>query len=209
MRVFTHLFTTVGLALFCSQTLNAEALMSADFELGVRPRDKTRINISVGCLIGGAAGAIIDSQNKSESKNTTGTIAVSSLIGCGGGLGWDLLTNTEDNEKKISQELEKMKQMDRNEGRTPQLEAMFKGPQRIKCPNGSQKDEAMVFCTDSNGELSDCSEIGFSYLSSDLAISMVGFYSPQGCFPPPYTPEKNLQEYFKPILKQAREEISK
>lgn len=164
-------------------------------------QQKRMITTFAGASVGATLGNI--TARKSDKADKNATIWANTAIGTGIGFAAGEYFYGEEDYSKLSEELSAYKAMDRNQGRYILKDTLVRGPQRIKCPGSNRV--AKVLCTNSSGKLSDCEDTGFLYLNSNWAVQFIAFYSPEGCYPPPYDKERYLNSYFKSIESEILE----
>ncbi len=158
-----------------------------------------------GASLGYGIGSAIDSQNDSKDKNTKATQYLwMGLFALGGAainayfLG-DGATSTELDLARA--EAQKFRELNKNYAVSNE-ESFYLPPTRYE-DRCSDSDEVVAICSWNDGSYTDCAEqADFFYLGPKFAVKIVGFFSKNGCFAPPYITDEKFKSVFSNEIKQ-------
>lgn len=159
-----------------------------------------------GCATGLAVGALLDSRDQSEDKSSAATIAINTSIGCLLGMGSAYFFADESPSDQKVQELEtelsRYRELNKNIPIANDQNLQHLPPENYltRCAKGLS---LAPFCSDSDGSYSSCDkEAEFFILDPKLAVKIIGFHSPDGCFKGPYMKNQKLKLHLDKEIKQ-------
>jgi hypothetical protein len=129
------------------------------------------------------------------------------MLPCGIGgqvLGESLFTEDQSKLDEARKEAERYRELNRNIPLANDQSLHYSAPDNLDTRCGN---EVVPICSDSDGAYSGCEkEAEFFYLDPKLALKVIGFYSPKGCFKGPYMKDKRLKSHFQKELRNLKKQ---
>lgn len=165
-------------------------------------RQKRMITTVIGGSAGATFGHIQAERNSKADRNAT--IYLNAGIGMAGGyaLGEWLYGDDSERYKKIEAERDAYKLAASKQGRyliDHRNQDVVYGPTQTQC-----EDVGPLLCPGKDGKVSSCEEIDFIYVNRHWAVQYAAFYSPNGCFAPPYDRDEGLSELTKSLEQRLK-----